>query len=103
MKMAEIKELSDEQLVHQELSIERQILDARFQKQLGTLEDTSVFANYRKDIARLRTEQRRRELEKSLPKNSFRSMFSGSFSYSDEESSSATESEGFLKGISDKL
>jgi ribosomal protein L29 len=53
MKMAEIKELSDEQLVHQELSIERQILDARFQKQLGTLEDTSVFSNYRKDIARL--------------------------------------------------
>jgi hypothetical protein len=30
-------------------------------------------------------------------------MFGGSFSYSNEESSSATADEGFLKGISDKL
>lgn len=102
MKMTEITELSDEQLVHQELTIERQIVDARFQKQMGTLENTAVFSGFRKDIARLRTEQRRREKQNNLPKNSFRSKYSGSFTHTVDQSSS-TESEGFLKGISDKL
>ena len=102
MKMAEIKEFSDEQLVHQELLIERQIIDARFQKQMGTLENTAVFSGFRKDIARLRTEQRRREKEQDLPKNAFRAKYSGGFSFESNETSSPA-SEGFLKGISDKL
>ena len=102
MKMADVLELSDEQLVHQELTIERQIIDSRFAKQMGTLEDTSVFAGFRKTIARLRTEQRRREKEQGIPKDSFRSKFRGSFAHS-SDSASAGSSEGFLKGISDKL
>ena len=102
MKMAEIKELSDEQLVHQELLVERQLIDARFQKQMGTLENTAVFSGFRKDIARLRTEQRRREKEQELPKNAFRSKYSGGFNY-DADNASSPASEGFLKGISEKL
>jgi len=102
MKMSEIKEFSEEQLVHQELSIERQIIDSRFAKQMGTLEDTSVFSGYRKSIARLRTEQRRRELEQGIPKNALRSKFRGSFTHS-TDSVPTDSADGFLKGISDKL
>ena len=32
MKMSEIKELSDEQLVHQELQLERDLIDAQIKK-----------------------------------------------------------------------
>ncbi|MEC7985659.1 MAG: 50S ribosomal protein L29, partial [Myxococcota bacterium] len=60
MKMSEVKELSDEQLVHKELELERKLIDARFKKQFNTLEDSSVFSKIRKTIARLQTEQTRR-------------------------------------------
>ena len=74
MKMSEIKELTDEQLVHRELQLERQIIDARFQKEVGTLENTSVFLGLRKDIARLRTEQRQREIAQNLNNDDIRSL-----------------------------
>jgi ribosomal protein L29 len=102
MNMADILKLSDEQLVHQEFTIERQIIDSRFAKQMGTMEDTSVFAGFRKSIARLRTEQRRREIEQGIPKDSFRAKYRSTFSHTASSIASGS-SEGFLKGISDKL
>jgi large subunit ribosomal protein L29 len=101
MNMSEVKELSNEQLVHTELQLERDLIDARFQKELGTLENSSVFSVIRKDIARLRTEQRSREITEGLGSDSLRNKFRGSFQASEkeEEESSGT---GFLKGISEK-
>ena len=102
MKMSEIKELTDEQLVHRELQLERQIIDARFQKEVGTLENASVFMGFRKDIARLRTEQRQREIAQNLNNDSLRNKFRSTFQAA-ENASRGGQGDGFLKGISDKL
>ena len=102
MKMSEIKELTDEQLVHRELQIERQIIDARFQKEVGTLENTSVFMVLRKNIARLRTEQRQREIAQNLNNDSLRNKFRSTFQVA-ENAPLSGQGDGFLKGISDKL
>jgi ribosomal protein L29 len=102
MKMSDIKEMSDAQLVHAELKCERDIMDSRFKKQLGTLESTGVFSNLRKSIARLRTEQRRREIDGQMPLDSLRNKYRNSFNPETSDESSAG-SGAFLKGISEKL
>ena len=62
MSVAELKELDDKSLVHRELQLERELMEARFRNKTGQLEDTSKLAKLRKGIARARTldEQRRR-------------------------------------------
>ena len=100
MKMSEIKSLSDEQLVHSELSRERTLIDSRMKKSFGTLDDSSVFAKIRKDIARIQTEMTSREKAQSLAKNGLKALYRKSFVYSAE----SDESNGdFLQGIADKL
>ena len=61
MSVAELKELDDKALVHRELQLERELMDARFRNKTGQLEDTSKLAKLRKGIARARTLQRERE------------------------------------------
>ena len=102
MNVESIKKLSDVELVHNELNCERDLIDARFKKQLGTLESTGVFSKLRKTIARLRTEQRRRELDAGLPANSLRNAHRSSFK-PDAQDSESKSSGAFLKGISEKL
>ena len=101
MKMSEIRELTDEQLVHKELALERQLIDARFKKQFGTLEDTSVFSKIRKDIARLQTEQSKRQAEQNLGKNGLKMLHSKTFNPSQEENEEGTQD--FLQNIADKM
>lgn len=100
MKMSEIKSLSDEELVHKELSLERSLIDARIKKSFGTLEDTSSFAKIRKDIARIQTETTSREKAQSIEKNGLKAKFRKSF-----VPTKATEeaSGDFLQDIADKL
>ena len=100
MKMSEVKELTDEQLVHTELSLERTLIDARIRKSFGTLEDSSIFAKIRKDIARIQTEVTLREKQQGLGKNCFKAQYRNSFVYEKEEAESKGE---FLKDIADKL
>ena len=102
MNVKEIRELTDVQLVHSELNCERELIDARFKKQLGTLESTGVFSKLRKTIARLRTEQRKRELDAGLPNNSLRNAHRPSFK-PDSNAAESQASGAFLKGISEKL
>ena len=102
MNAKEIKSLTDIQLVHSELNCERELIDARFKKQLGTLESTGVFSRLRKTIARLRTEQRQRELTAGLPNNSLRNTHRSSFKPEDN-ASEAQAAGAFLKGISEKI
>ncbi len=108
MKAADVRKLSDEQLVHEELRIERAILQARFQKATGQLDDTSQSRKLRKDVARLRTEQRSREIAQGLATDTLRNRFRGSFDPSTGEVTPAQAGEtgaasGFLRGIVDKI
>ena len=59
-------------LVHRELQLERELMDALFRHEDNQLEDTSKLAKLRKGIARARTLQREREVEQSLNPNSLR-------------------------------
>lgn len=98
-------ELSDEQLVHKALAAERDLVVARFSHSAGSLENTAALSVLRKDIARIRTEARRREREQGLAKdalvNAHRSSFASSGGVDGGESDEAKG--GFLKGIVDKL
>ena len=101
MKMSEIKELSDEQLVHKELELERTLIDARFKKQFNALEDSSIFAKIRKNIARLQTEQTRRQAEQKLPNNGLKMLHAKTFKPAENEDSEGTQD--FLKNLADKM
>ena len=100
MKMSEVKELTDELLVHTELSLERQLLDARIKKSFGTLENTSIFAKVRKDIARIQTEISSREKAQDMAKNGLKAKFRRTFVAEKAEEENKGD---FLKGIADKL
>ena len=101
MNMSEIRELSDEQLVHKELELERQIIDARFKKQFNTLEDSSIFAKIRKSIARLQTEQSKRQAEQNLPNNGLKMLHGKTFKATSEGEAEGTQD--FLKNLADKM
>lgn len=101
MKMSEIRELTDEQLVHKELDLERELIESRFKKQFGTLEDTSTFSKIRKDIARLQTEQSKRQAEQNLSKNGLKMLYAKTFRPTQEEDEEGTQN--FLQDIADKM
>ena len=100
MKMSEVTALTDEQLVHTELSLERTLIDARIKKSFGTLEDSSVFTKIRKDIARLQTEATSREKKQGLAKNALKAQYRKSFVATKESEESGGN---FLQDIADKL
>ena len=97
-------ELSDEALVHKELELERHIIHIRFQSQLEANENTHSIATLKRNIARVRTEQRHRELfdddgnrrDPVLPKNSLRSQHRKTFTY---EGIQKEEAEGSILDI----
>ena len=60
MNTQEITALSDEQLDHTELQLERDLIAARFAHRTSQLDDNSVMKKLRRDIARLRTAARGR-------------------------------------------
>jgi large subunit ribosomal protein L29 len=107
MKMEDIRKLEDHQLVHEELRLDREIIQARFAMQTGQLEDTSKLGKMRRDIARLRTAQRERERERGLPTDALREKHRASFDpgavAGEEAAPAAPSSRGFLKGIVDKV
>ena len=64
MKAKEIREMSDEQ-IHQELSaLERRVFDLRTQAETEELQVPSELGKARRDIARMRTVLRGRELSR---------------------------------------
>lgn len=79
MEKVDLKTLSDESLVHHELSLERDLVRALFAHRSNALSDSSRLGKLRKGIARARTEQRVRELAGGLSKDSLRNRFRGSF------------------------
>ena len=64
MKSTELRGMSDEQLGLTLRDTEKHLFQLRFQSATDRLETPSEMAKAKKDIARIKTEQRRRALEK---------------------------------------
>jgi large subunit ribosomal protein L29 len=63
-KMKEFRGMSDEQLALALKDTEKHLFQLRFQSATDRLETPSEMAKAKKDVARIKTEQRRRELAK---------------------------------------
>ena len=70
MKMKEILEKQGEQLDHELVEKQKHMFDLRSQAVTEKLEDPSQLGKTRKDIARIKTVLRQRELEASSTKKS---------------------------------
>ena len=60
---AEIRELDDEELVNKLLEARKELFNLRFQAATGRLDNNARVTQVRRDIARLLTVQRARELD----------------------------------------
>lgn len=71
MKPAEIRELSDAQLADKLKEMRAELFNLRFQMATSQLDNTARVKNVKKDIARLLTEQRARQIaaEKTAASN----------------------------------
>lgn len=103
MAAKDMSGMSDEQLVHAELQLERDLLAASFRLRTGQLENTASLGQMRRQIARLRTAQRQRELEQGLKTDSLRNRFRASFQPAAVAAVESPASGGFLKGMVDKI
>ena len=75
----ELKALSDEELVHAELQLDRDLIALRFRKNSNQLRDVMQIKQVRRNIARTRTDQRRREIEAQQAMNTLLEMHRASF------------------------
>ena len=55
MKIKELHNLSDDELIAKEKQIKKDLFDLNNQRQLGRVEKPSNFRNFRRDIARILT------------------------------------------------
>jgi len=62
MKTEKLKELSDEELKNQERDITEQMFRLRFQLATGQTEGLNKLRSLKKDVARIKTIRRQREL-----------------------------------------
>lgn len=69
MKANEVHKLSDEEITVEVKRLRRHLFDLRTQSVTEKIEDVSQFTNARRDIARLLTEQRQREIERQGSKS----------------------------------
>lgn len=96
-------DLSDEQVVHQALEAERDLVRKRFKHKLNQLENQAQLGYIRRDIARLQTEARAREIAQGIPKGALFNQHRASFGGKAIEGDAAPTKGGFLSGIVDKL
>jgi large subunit ribosomal protein L29 len=102
--MGVFTDLTDEQIVHRALETERELVTKRFQHKLNRLENHAQLGDLRRDIARLQTEARRREIAASAPKGTLFARHKSTFTATAAGSSAApAEKGGFLSGIVDRL
>jgi len=102
MKAAELNSLSDEQLVHKGLELERELLRHMMRHRLGQLENTSVLAKTRREIARVATLVTRREHAGALDKGSLNAQHRSSFVPAAPVAGQNDAGAGFLSGMLDK-
>jgi large subunit ribosomal protein L29 len=65
MKAKEAHKISDEEITAELQRLTRHVYDLKSQAVTEKLEDPSLFRKSRRDVARLKTEQRAREIQKS--------------------------------------
>ena len=100
MKYSEFTTLTDEQLVHRELDLERILLTHQLRHRMGRLDNTSLLRAARRDIARAQTAISTRERDAGLLPGTLRGRHATSFTPS--AVAEATEAGGgFLKGLLD--
>ena len=63
MKSKEIHDMTNEQLANKLVSLKEELFNLRFRHATGQLENPNVLATVRKDIARVKTVIRERELK----------------------------------------
>ena len=66
MKMYEIAEMAVEEIAKRIEEEENNLVDLRFQHEIKSLTNTAKLANVRKDIARLKTVLKERQLKSAL-------------------------------------
>jgi len=59
----DVRALSDDQLQDSLLKLKKEQFNLRFQRATGQLENTARFMQIRRDIARIKTDQRRRAIQ----------------------------------------
>jgi large subunit ribosomal protein L29 len=69
MKQSEIKELSDAELVEKIEILRNELAKMKINHKVSPLENPMLIRKNRKDIARLLTEKRRREIERKITGN----------------------------------
>ena len=62
MKARELREMSDEELESRERDLIEEVFNLRFQIAAGIAENPQILRNVRKDLARVKTVRRDREL-----------------------------------------
>ena len=62
MKIKEIREMSAEQLAEKLMELKKDLFNLRLQHAVNQLENPSKIADVKKDIAKIKTVQREREL-----------------------------------------
>jgi large subunit ribosomal protein L29 len=65
MKANKFRELSSEELVQKERAFKKELYDLNFQRKTGSVEKPSRFRMLKRDIAKILTVLRERELEKN--------------------------------------
>lgn len=65
MKASELRKLSNEELKEKVLQLKKKLLNLRFQNKIGSLSNTAEISQTKKDIARILTILRERELNKT--------------------------------------
>lgn len=96
-------DLTDEQLVHGALDAERDLVRKRFKHKMNQLENQAQLGQIRRDIARMQTEARTREIARGLAKGSIFNIHRGSYGGKGIEAEAGAAKGGFLSGIVDKL
>ncbi len=69
MKMYEIREMTDDELKKRIIEEQNNLMDLRFQNALKSLSNTAKIKMTKKDIARMKTELKLRELNLSKQEN----------------------------------
>jgi large subunit ribosomal protein L29 len=69
MKARELREMSEEELESKERDLVEEVFNLRFQIAAGIAENPQILRNVRKDLARVKTVRRERELAKEKNSN----------------------------------
>lgn len=63
MRASEIRQLTDKELNDKLVDLKKELFNLRFQQATGNVEDSNAIGNTKRDIARVKTVQKERELK----------------------------------------